>query len=92
MGNGEHKRHRAARFDPDREGMAGLDRQGRGWLESTLDGLHRAGATLVVSTHDETFSAISGRSVWLRAGRVVDDTAGQASPATPVEPEVRGSR
>jgi heme exporter protein A len=74
------------------EPATGLDRQGRDWLEATLDGLHRAGATLVVSTHDETFSAISGRSVWLQAGRVVGDTAGQASPAAPVEPEVRGGR
>ncbi len=74
------------------EPATGLDRQGRDWLESTLDGLHRAGATLVVSTHDETFSAISGRSVWLQAGRVVGDTAAQGSPASPVAPEVRGGR
>jgi heme exporter protein A len=71
------------------EPATGLDRQGRDWLESTLDRLHRAGATLVVSTHDESLAAIAGRSVYLQAGRVVGDTVTQTAP---VEPEMRGGR
>jgi heme exporter protein A len=74
------------------EPATGLDRQGRDWLESTLDGLHRAGATLIVSTHDESLAAIAGRSVFLQAGRVVGDTAARAAQAAPVAPEMRGGR
>lgn len=73
------------------EPATGLDRQAREWLETTLSGLHRGGATLVVSTHDESLSAISGRSVWLHAGKLAGDTAQQA-PATAAAPEMRGSR
>lgn len=55
------------------EPATGLDREGREWLDRTLLGLHHAGATLIVSTHDESLAALAGRSVWLRAGRVVSD-------------------
>jgi ABC-type multidrug transport system ATPase subunit len=55
------------------EPATGLDREGREWLERTLLGLHQGGATLIVSTHDESLAALAGRSIWLRAGRLVSD-------------------
>lgn len=57
------------------EPATGLDRQGREWLENTLSSLHEAGATVILSTHDETLSSLVKRSIWLRAGRVERDTA-----------------
>lgn len=67
------------------EPATGLDREGREWLDRTLLGLHRAGATLIVSTHDESLAALAGRSVWLRAGRLVADGG---APAPEVAREV----
>ncbi len=61
------------------EPSTGLDRQGREWLESTLSRLHQAGATLIVSTHDETLSDVVKRSIWLRAGRLERDSAAMAA-------------
>lgn len=55
------------------EPATGLDREGREWLDRTLAHLHRSGATLIVSTHDESMAAMATRSVWLRAGRLVAD-------------------
>ena len=55
------------------EPATGLDRESRDWLNRTLLGLHSAGATVVVSTHDESLAALAGRSIWLRAGRLVSD-------------------
>ncbi|HVB33308.1 MAG TPA: ABC transporter ATP-binding protein [Patescibacteria group bacterium] len=60
------------------EPATGLDREGRQWLDRTLVGLHRAGATLIVSTHDESLAALAGRSIWLRAGRLVRDSGAPA--------------
>ncbi|HEV2388764.1 MAG TPA: ABC transporter ATP-binding protein [Candidatus Acidoferrales bacterium] len=57
------------------EPATGLDRLGRDWLDVTLDALRRAGATLIVSTHDDSVASLASRSVWLEAGRVVQDTA-----------------
>lgn len=60
------------------EPATGLDREGRQWLDSTLTRLHQAGATLIISTHDESLAALAGRSVWLRAGRLISDSAAAA--------------
>ncbi|HVB99954.1 MAG TPA: ABC transporter ATP-binding protein [Candidatus Dormibacteraeota bacterium] len=60
------------------EPATGLDREGRQWLDRTLLGLNQAGATLIVSTHDESLAELAGRSVWLRAGRLVHDTGASA--------------
>jgi heme exporter protein A len=60
------------------EPATGLDREGREWLDRTLVKLHQGGATLVVSTHDESLAALAGRNIWLRAGRLVRDTAAPA--------------
>jgi heme exporter protein A len=68
------------------EPATGLDRQGRDWLDQTLSGLHEAGATVILSTHDESLSELVKRSIWLHAGRVVRDTAVVDAP---VAPEVR---
>ncbi len=65
------------------EPATGLDRQGRDWLDRTLDGLHDAGATVIVSTHDDSLAALAARSVHLDAGRVVRDTAASAVPLAP---------
>jgi ABC-type multidrug transport system ATPase subunit len=63
---------RLALFD---EPATGLDRDGREWLDHTLLGLHQAGATLIVATHDESLAALATRSIWLDSGRVARDTA-----------------
>jgi ABC-type multidrug transport system ATPase subunit len=60
------------------EPATGLDRQGREWLERTLDGLRRTGATLIVSTHDDWLASLASRSVWLEAGRVAQDSGARA--------------
>ncbi len=62
------------------EPATGLDRQGREWLEQTLTGLHEAGATLIMSTHDDSVASLAGRSIWLRAGRLERDTAAADAP------------
>lgn len=73
------------------EPATGLDREGREWLDRTLVGLHQSGATLIVSTHDESLAALAGRSIWLRAGRLVYDSGAPApasAPAPQLAPEV----
>lgn len=57
------------------EPATGLDRQGREWLDRTLAALRQTGATLIVSTHDDSLASLAGRSVWLEAGRVAYDSA-----------------
>lgn len=68
------------------EPATGLDRQGREWLDRTLGGLHEAGATVIVSTHDDALAALAARSIHLDAGRVVRDTAAAVAS---LAPEVR---
>ena len=65
------------------EPATGLDRQGREWLYETFRTLHRAGATMVISTHDEELAALAGRSVYLQAGRMISDSAGEPAPLAP---------
>jgi heme exporter protein A len=62
------------------EPATGLDRQGREWLDSTLLALHQAGATLIVSTHDESLAELANRSVWLDAGRIARDVSKAGQP------------
>ena len=54
------------------EPMAGLDPEGRLHLLAALDRLHRAGTTLVLSTHDVDFAyAWADSAALLRQGRVL---------------------
>lgn len=57
------------------EPATGLDQEAREWLARTLESLHHAGCTMVMSTHAEEAAAAATRTVWLAAGCVVRDTA-----------------
>jgi putative ABC transport system ATP-binding protein len=64
-------------------------RNGRHVFDLMVDMNHRRGATLVLVTHDHDLAAEASRRISLRDGRVVDDTAEQASriefPGEPTE-------
>lgn len=56
------------------EPATGLDQEAREWLDRTLESLHTAGCTVVMSTHSgEEISAVT-RTVWLAGGAVVRDS------------------
>ena len=69
------------------EPTTGLDAAGCEWLAQELDRLHRAGCTIVMSTHQggEVLS-LATRTIWLEAGRVVRDTAAVAQTILSVPP------
>lgn len=57
------------------EPATGLDPLGVTWLAKTLQRLHRAGCTMVMSLHGESeISALATRAVRLEAGSVISDT------------------
>jgi putative ABC transport system ATP-binding protein len=64
-------------------------RNGRHVFDLMVEMNHRRGATLVLVTHDHDLAAEASRRISLRDGRVVDDTAAQASrfefPGEPTE-------
>lgn len=60
------------------EPFVGLDAPGRAALLDLLDEAHRAGATMVVATHDPTYVERVDRCIALRDGAVVHD--GTATP------------
>jgi putative ABC transport system ATP-binding protein len=64
-------------------------RNGRHVFDLMVEMNHRRGATLVLVTHDHDLAAEASRRISLRDGRVVDDTADQASriefPGEPTE-------
>jgi heme exporter protein A len=62
------------------EPATGLDPIGVRWLADTLQRLHRAGCTVVMSLHGESeISALATRAVRLEAGGVICDTNAGAS-------------
>jgi heme exporter protein A len=62
------------------EPATGLDPTGVTWLAETLQRLHQAGCTMVMSLHGESeISALATRAVRLEAGSVVSDTSAGAS-------------
>ena len=61
------------------EPFVGLDASGKNALLALLDERHRAGAAIVVATHDPTFVEQVDRCIALRDGEVVHD--GRATPA-----------
>jgi heme exporter protein A len=62
------------------EPATGLDPTGVTWLAHTLQRLHRAGCTIVMSLHGESeISALATRAVRLEAGGVISDTNAGAS-------------
>lgn len=57
------------------EPAAGLDRDGAAWLASTLTGLRRAGATLLMSSHGQSEAlTLATRAIAMRAGQLVEDS------------------
>lgn len=62
------------------EPFVGLDASGKNALLALLDEHHRAGAAIVVATHDPTFVERVDRCIALRDGAVVHD-----GPATPAD-------
>jgi heme exporter protein A len=73
------------------EPAAGLDRQGIAWLADTLTERHRAGCTILMSTHGRNDSIASvTRAVTLSGGRLQEDSGAGGDPramlsAVPVE-------
>jgi ABC-type multidrug transport system ATPase subunit len=63
------------------EPATGLDQEAREWLDCTLESLHAAGCTVVMSTHADEAGSSATRTVWLSAGAVVRDSAGAQSRA-----------
>jgi ABC-type multidrug transport system ATPase subunit len=61
------------------EPFVGLDMSGKASLLELLDERNRAGAAIVVATHDPTFVERVGRCVALRDGEVVHDGPATAS-------------
>jgi putative ABC transport system ATP-binding protein len=57
------------------EPTGNLDTDTAGQMFELLNGLHRAGTTVVYVTHDPRLAALASRVVTVRDGRVVDDTA-----------------
>lgn len=64
------------------EPAAGLDPQGQHWLGQTLERLHAAGCTMMMSTHgrNETQAAVT-RAIRLEAGRITHDSGAGGNPA-----------
>jgi ABC-type multidrug transport system ATPase subunit len=63
------------------EPSTGLDAAGCDWLAEELSRIHRAGCTIVMSTHQGGAAlSLATRTVWLEAGRVVRDSAVTAVP------------
>ncbi len=61
------------------EPATGLDKEAREWLDRTLESLHAAGCTVVMSTHADEASNAATRTVWLSGGAVVRDSAAAQS-------------
>ena len=62
------------------EPTTGLDSAGCDWLAQELRVLHHAGCTILMSTHQGgSVLTLATRTVWLEAGRVVNDALGPAA-------------
>lgn len=59
------------------EPSTGLDQEAREWLDRTLESLHEAGCTVVMSTHGEAEGSAATRTVWLAGGAVARDSASE---------------
>lgn len=56
------------------EPATGLDQEAREWLDRTLESLHAAGCTVVMTTHSGEEISAATRTVWLAGGVVVRDS------------------
>lgn len=61
------------------EPTTGLDQEAREWLDRTLESLHGAGCTILMSTHAGEDAPAATRTVWLEGGTVVRDSAATRS-------------
>ncbi|MBV9283258.1 MAG: ATP-binding cassette domain-containing protein, partial [Acidimicrobiia bacterium] len=64
------------------EPTGNLDSTNGAAIVDLLEGLHAAGATIVVITHDRDLADRMPRQVEMRDGRIVADTAAQAAEPT----------
>jgi heme exporter protein A len=67
------------------EPATGLDQEAREWLDRTLESLHAAGCTVLMTTHGGEEISGATRTVWLAGGAVVRDSqtvhgAGESAP------------
>lgn len=63
------------------EPTAGLDRQGIAWFTQTIEKLHAAGCTILMSTHGRTDSLeFANRALLLGGGRIQTDTGREGDP------------
>jgi heme exporter protein A len=57
------------------EPAAGLDRDGLAWLAATVSALCKSGATVVMSSHEQSAAlALATRAIAIREGALVDDS------------------
>jgi heme exporter protein A len=75
------------------EPAAGLDREGAAWLGSTLSALHKAGATVIMSSHGQLEAlSLATRAVAMRAGALVADSGTNGNPRSVIEQEAAPNR
>jgi heme exporter protein A len=75
------------------EPAAGLDREGAAWLASTLSAIHRAGATVIMSSHGQLEAlSLATRAVAMRSGAVIADSGASGNPRSVIEQEAAPGR
>lgn len=70
------------------EPAAGLDREGAGWLASTLHNLRKSGATVIMSSHGQSEAlTLATRAIAMRNGAIVEDSGKNGDARSIIERE-----